>query len=61
MSKQLSGREFVVAAGAGAILILILSGSLPGPEVSVSAAGQGAATSCRVEQAPMRDGVKLAT
>lgn len=62
MPKQPSSRESLAAAGAGTVLLLIVSGSLPAdPRAQVSAAEQVAATSCQVEKAPMRDGVKLAT
>ena len=53
-------RKILAAVAAGTVLILF------GPDLSdrggtVSAVGQGSGVTCRVEQAPMRDGVTLAT
>ena len=53
-------RKILATVAAGTVLILA-GPDQTGPAVPVLAAGQGGAVSCRVEQAPMRDGVTLAT
>ena len=57
---QLLRTGFLATATIAAVLTL--TGPIqPGSGGQLSAAGQGDAVSCRVEQAPMRDGVTLAT
>ena len=60
MARQLVTNRMVLAAAAGSILMLAgLAGA--GPAQQAATTGEPGGVSCRIEQAPMRDGVKLAT
>ena len=60
MGRQLMRDRVVVASAAG--LSLVLAGPIQaGPTIQLAPDGQSNGVSCTVEQAPMRDGVKLAT
>ena len=60
MARQLVTNRMVLAAAAGSILMLAgLAGAGPAQQAAPSEEPGG--VSCRIEQAPMRDGVKLAT
>ena len=60
MARQLVTNRMVLAAAAGSILMLVgLAGA--GPAQQAATTGEPGGVSCRIEQAPMRDGVKLAT
>ena len=60
MARQRVTNRMVVAAAAGSILTLA-GPAWAGPAPQAAPAAESGGVSCRIEQAPMRDGVELAT